>query len=402
MFTSLFIVALCVLSNAGASTWYERYVEFFQQTVPNNSTLVQMWKDHVTQYEIKHSKRATYPIPAFTCPTGTASLGIAPRTVHELQPSDISVVAAIGDSLTAGNGIDALTLIGDFTEYRGRAWSIGGDGNLNDRLTFPNILKNYNPNIRGWSSGTGNVHSAGARLNVAVAGSVSSDLKNQANMLVQRINSDPNINAASDWKVVTLFIGGNDLCDYCTDKAKFSAVNYAGHIADALDILHANLTRTLVNVVLIFDIAPIAAMDGGFFCNLAHNIVCACGKNDANAAMLYEATVAYQMESSLLISSGRYDTRDDFTAVVQPFFSNTLPPKTPGTGKIDMSYFSPDCFHFNAKGHAAAALSLWNNMVETYSQKRQEWHLNEPFYCPGIQSLGVNSGPYFATSQNSN
>ena len=34
-----------------------------------------------------------------------------------------------------------------------------------------------------------------------------------------------------------------------------------------------------------------------------------------------------------------------------------------GAGEIDLSYFSPDCFHFNKKGQAAAALSLWNNMV---------------------------------------
>ncbi|XP_060066978.1 phospholipase B1, membrane-associated-like [Ylistrum balloti] len=350
---------------------------------------------------LQHSKKATYPIPSFTCSTGTSSLNIAPRSVHELHPSDIKVVAAMGDSLTAGNGIDALTIIGDFTEYRGRSWSIGGDGNLNSRLTLPNILKLYNPNVRGWSTGTGNVNSAGAHLNVAVTGSIAADLPDQARMLVSRINADPNINAATDWKLVTLFIGGNDMCEFCIDPVKFSAANYANHIAEALDILHDNLARTFVNVVLIFDIAPIAAMDGGFFCNLAHTLVCACGKDKGNADLLYDASVAYQMETTLLISSGRYDTRDDFTAVIQPFFSNTVPPKSTESGEIDLTYFSPDCFHFNAKGHAASALSLWNNMVESYSEKKQEWHLNEPFYCPGIQTLGVRTGPYLATSLNS-
>ena len=28
-----------------------------------------------------------------------------------------------------------------------------------------------------------------------------------------------------------------------------------------------------------------------------------------------------------LIATGRYDTRDDFTVVMQPFFANTYPPK---------------------------------------------------------------------------
>ena len=28
-----------------------------------------------------------------------------------------------------------------------------------------------------------------------------------------------------------------------------------------------------------------------------------------------------------LIATGRYDTRDDFTVIMQPFFANTYPPK---------------------------------------------------------------------------
>lgn len=32
-------------------------------------------------------------------------------------------------------------------------------------------------------------------------------------------------------------------------------------------------------------------------------------------------------------------------------------------GKIDFSYFAPDCFHFTIKGHEELAKGLWNNMV---------------------------------------
>jgi hypothetical protein len=32
-------------------------------------------------------------------------------------------------------------------------------------------------------------------------------------------------------------------------------------------------------------------------------------------------------------------------------------------GKIDMSYFAIDCFHFRTKGHCVSAAALWNNMV---------------------------------------
>ena len=37
-------------------------------------------------------------------------------------------------------------------------------------------------------------------------------------MLVQRMKRESNIDYENDWKVITIFIGGNDLCRYCKDK----------------------------------------------------------------------------------------------------------------------------------------------------------------------------------------
>jgi len=34
-------------------------------------------------------------------------------------------------------------------------------------------------------------------------------------------------------------------------------------------------------------------------------------------------------------------------------------------GDPDVSFFSPDCFHFSSKGHAMGAMNTWNNMVST-------------------------------------
>lgn len=50
----------------------------------------------------------------------------SPKSVHELRPGDIDVVAAIGDSLTAGNGGLTNTVIDSYlNENRGISWSIG-------------------------------------------------------------------------------------------------------------------------------------------------------------------------------------------------------------------------------------------------------------------------------------
>lgn len=49
-----------------------------------------------------------------------------PNSVHKLRPGDIDIIAAIGDSITAGTGASALTLFEIFIENRGLSFSIGG------------------------------------------------------------------------------------------------------------------------------------------------------------------------------------------------------------------------------------------------------------------------------------
>ena len=40
----------------------------------------------------------------------------------------------------------------------------------------------------------------------------------QAELLVERMKKDSNVDFENDWKVITIFVGGNDLCDYCDNK----------------------------------------------------------------------------------------------------------------------------------------------------------------------------------------
>ena len=37
----------------------------------------------------------------------------------------------------------------------------------------------------------------------------------QARDLVAKMKASSDVDMTYDWKMVTLFIGGNDLCDYC-------------------------------------------------------------------------------------------------------------------------------------------------------------------------------------------
>jgi len=397
------VLALSFFAAVSASgTWYQRYVNFYNVTLRNDPHLQKLWKQHLKEYT-GYSKRANtrYPVPPFDCPTAFPWSGREPTSVHQLHPGDVDVVAAIGDSLTAGNGVDADNILQDLIEYRGLSWSGGGDGTLDDGiLTLPNILKKYNNGISGYAVGTGGNTGSGAGLNVADPGDTSFDMPAQARMLVDRMKATTDFQR--DWKVITLFVGGNDLCDACNDWARYRPENYADNIRQALDIFHAEVPRALVNVALIFDIAPVAQLSSNnIWCTLVHALVCACGQNSANALRLRELAHGYQNATENLIRGGRYDTRDDFTVVIQPFFKNTEPPvqaNDPNT--VDMSYFSADCFHFSGKGQGAAGLSLWNNMCEAVGHKQEDWHLDQPFRCPGSHIPGDHF--FFQTKKNGN
>lgn len=55
------------------------------------------------------------------------------------------------------------------------------------------------------------------------------------------------------------------------------------------------------------------------------------------------------------ILSGRYDRKEDFTVVLQPFMKSFNAPDDPAhrfDEVIDISYITHDCFHFSQKGHA--------------------------------------------------
>jgi phospholipase B1 len=65
---------------------------------------------------------------------------------------------------------------------------------------------------------------------------------------------------------------------------------------------------------------------------------------------------SYQNLTQQLVDSGRYDSTDDFTVVVQPFFKDFLAPRT-SDGKVDLSFFAPDCFHLSAKSHGSVSFN---------------------------------------------
>ena len=92
--------------------------------------------------------------PPFPCSRDEMISKEVPQSVHSLRAGDIQCVGAIGDSITAGMGAHAITPIGVLLENRGVSWAVGGDHTYDRIVTLPNILREYNPNLKGVSTKT--------------------------------------------------------------------------------------------------------------------------------------------------------------------------------------------------------------------------------------------------------
>ncbi|XP_033619310.1 phospholipase B1, membrane-associated isoform X2 [Fukomys damarensis] len=338
------------------------------------------------------------------CPDMSPSDSI-PTSVHRLKPADIKVIGAMGDSLTAGNGAGSKpwNVLDILTQYRGLSWSIGGDQNISTMTTLPNILREFNPSLKGFSTGIGTEKSAGAFLNQAVAGARAENLASQAERLVDLMRTDARINFQEDWKLITVFIGGNDLCDFCDNPVRFSPYNFTDNIRKALDIFHAEVPRAFVNMVKVLQIVNLRELYQSNNISCPRQILralCPCvltaAENSTNLNSLIDFNKKYQEGTDQLIKSGRYDTREDFTVVVQPLFEKVDIPKTP-EGIPDSSFFAPDCFHFSTKTHSRAAVALWKNMLEPIGQKaaHHNFEIKIDVFCPNQVS------PFLRTYNNS-
>eukprot|EP00794_Sanderia_malayensis_P015211 gene15211-16782_t len=373
---------------------YESFYEFFQKEVLPKSR--ELLKDTNTTVPAEFfSKEGEGEVSGSDFPCKLFHNHTNPKSVHELKPSDVDLVAGMGDSITAAFGAKSRNILEIFLEFRGVSWSIGGDKTLNDVTTLPNIIKEYNGNVDGFSVKITPPKISipwRSHLNVAVSGAISIDLPGQATTLIERLKSYHNYE--DSWKVLTLWIGGNDLCGYCKND-KHTVEKYIGGIRDALDLLHKEVPKMFVNLVQILDVTRLNAIKS-LYCKPLHYILCKCGTSAGEEVKkkVSQMSIEYQLAVKNLIKSGRYDTRDDFTVVIQPFFEQTTIPQNPD-GSADMSYIAPDCFHFSEKGHRAAALALWNSMIEPVGKKRLMWSKGENFECP------PETFPYFYTNKNS-
>lgn len=173
-----------VTSSLDNSQWirniYRGVREFYSRLVPGTGA-----RHSTERFQTKVSQ-----IKKFPCQTeGFRSLK-RPKSVHQLRPGDIDIIAAVGDSLTSATAANSMGLWEVLVENRGLSWCIGGQGDWRSHLTLPNIIKEFNPNLFGYSlSDSYNVHQS-AQFNVAENIATTSDMPYNTRTLMDRMKLD--------------------------------------------------------------------------------------------------------------------------------------------------------------------------------------------------------------------
>ncbi len=67
----------------------------------------------------------------------------------------------------------------------------------------------------GFSTGSGKNTSSNAGFNSANAGATAAKMLEQAISLVNKIKNSNKVDFNKSWKLITMFVGGNDLCKSC-------------------------------------------------------------------------------------------------------------------------------------------------------------------------------------------
>jgi len=317
--------------------------------------------------------------PPFDCPTLPPPH--AAINVRELHPGNIKVVMTCGDSITAGFAMQGY-LFEELEEWRGYVYSIGGES---DAYTIPNFLSVFNPNIQGTAQGNTWPLTKGAWLDAGVSMARVQDVPDQITYLVNTMKSEyaSSINFEEDWKLLTIFIGANNLCGACRGDSDSTPEYFEEHLRAVLTQVEQQIPRVFVNLITIFNISGVWwAGQTSLYCRTlwddditANECGCLTTGKEADRQAMDSTGWTFNSISEQLAAEFEAHNNPNFTVVVQPGISG-LPIAVFGEDYLS----ALDCFHPNLEANEAFTYSIWNNMLTPQGQK---------LICPDIQHLKI-------------
>uniref|UniRef100_A0A914MQB4 Lipase_GDSL domain-containing protein n=1 Tax=Meloidogyne incognita TaxID=6306 RepID=A0A914MQB4_MELIC len=117
---------------------------------------------------------------------------------------------------------------GENIEFRGAAFTVGGDANIDGLVTFANILSIFNPKLEGISHGMGNVDSLPSnQFNVAESGAETDGMPEQAKKLIERLKEYYTKEQLKEkWIMLFITVGTEEFCAKC-DPPNIEALRHS-------------------------------------------------------------------------------------------------------------------------------------------------------------------------------
>ena len=319
-----------------------------------------------------------------------------------IHPSQIQCFGVIGDSITAGFSMESHSLIKDFYEYRGQSFSIGGK---KDFLTIPNIInKLYGTNLENSCASFATTfisHSIeqyhhhllfqldshqkmgitkGVNCNVAISGALSTQNIQMWNQLQDEWQK---FNCSNKWKLLTIMIGANDICEYCINGYNNTIDAYIFNMEQLFKNINEQSNKMFVNVISTFDVSlteDFQHEDCKIFHFLINECPCILGRHQQPDAKYVVKQLYKDINEQLYKLVEKYNVKENIQYVVQPILEDFQ--------IYNQSYLSSlDCFHPSAFANHVMATALWNNMFLPPEQKIRDMPYSMPIYTPTDEDM---------------
>ncbi|CAI2344879.1 unnamed protein product [Caenorhabditis sp. 36 PRJEB53466] len=379
-----FVVFLLYLSRA------EAIISPPNEIVEELADVFSEWRN--TRKEFMDSMKHPMGLPHFNCSLPSLS---PPASVHQLHPSQIDVVAALGDSVSVAQAAESSSVFDLLRMYPGVSFVTGADVELKEQATLINMFRQFSPRAKGGSS---DKIQKFYDFNFAVPGSFSYELPEQAEKLARTFEHRLGEANLKSWKFVNVFMGHNDLCRICINQSLYGPETFGKSLRTALSVIKSKVPNVFVNIMPPINV-QIHTQDHNVskFCEFSHKKTCPCIFELDKQEYL---TIKQKFDEQLRQVVGEFTANstdpETFTVVVAPAMDLQSIPLL--NGRTNVGLLALDCFHLSPITHDIAAKQIWKGLFEKVGEKSVTSQVSagfDRFVCPPTEC------PYLRTSVNS-
>jgi hypothetical protein len=113
-------------------------------------------------------------------------------------------------------------------------------------------------------------------------------LFSQVDYLVEQMHKDSEIDFENDWKMISVLIGANNLCECCWGQYNTTPAGFSEQWSKLVEKIYNDIPHVVVNVLALFNTSQVFRLDGDHeHCKLVHELLgecdCIFGKNSSDA-----------------------------------------------------------------------------------------------------------------------